>query len=118
MTERLYFQDSYVTTFEATIVQHVRISDQLAVVLDRTYFYPTSGGQPNDLGTINGVPVIDVSTQEDGTTLKRRSIGAVALTTCSNIPDNTFSRLPLLRWRTRRRLAFIWERNLLQSTWM
>ena len=69
MTERLYFQDSYVANFEATIVQHVRISGQLAVVLDRTHFYPTSGGQPNDLGTINGVPVIDVSTQEDGTIL-------------------------------------------------
>ncbi len=69
MTERLYFQNPYETSFEATVVQHVRVSDQLAVVLDRTHFYPTSGGQPNDLGTIDQVLVIDVSTQADGSIL-------------------------------------------------
>ena len=30
------------------------------LVLDQTAFYPTSGGQPHDLGTINGMPVEDV----------------------------------------------------------
>lgn len=35
-----------------------------AVILDRTCFYATSGGQPNDLGTLNSVPVSDVRVQE------------------------------------------------------
>ena len=70
MTARLYYQDPYVATFEATVVQHVRSADQLSVILDKTHFYPTSGGQPCDLGTINGVPVLDVSIQEkDGAIL-------------------------------------------------
>jgi alanyl-tRNA synthetase len=69
MTERLYFQNPYETNFKATVVQHVQVSDQPAVVLDRTHFYPTSGGQPNDLGTINQVAVLDVLTQSDGSIL-------------------------------------------------
>ena len=39
-------------------------------MLDHTYFYPTSGGQPNDRGTIDGIPVIDVNVRkEDGAIL-------------------------------------------------
>jgi alanyl-tRNA synthetase len=37
-----------------------------AVALDRTAFYPTGGGQPNDTGTLNGVSVVDVVSAEDG----------------------------------------------------
>jgi len=70
MTERLYYHDPYVTTFEAYVVKHIRADDRLAVVLDRTFFYPTSGGQPCDKGTINGVQVEDVSIREqDGAVL-------------------------------------------------
>lgn len=46
MTERLYFADSYRDTFEAT----VEAVNGTAVALDRTAFYPTGGGQPNDTG--------------------------------------------------------------------
>jgi alanyl-tRNA synthetase len=35
-------------------------------MLDRTAFYPSSGGQPNDVGTLGGVRVLDVVDQEDG----------------------------------------------------
>jgi alanyl-tRNA synthetase len=65
MTDRLYYHDPYVTSFEANVVKHVRIDGQLAVILDQTHFYPTSGGQPCDLGTINGVRVVDVSVREE-----------------------------------------------------
>jgi alanyl-tRNA synthetase len=65
MTERLYYQDPYVTSFEANAVKHLRINGQLAVILDRTHFYPTSGGQPCDLGTINGVRVVDVFVRDE-----------------------------------------------------
>lgn len=58
MTERLYYTDAYRTTFEARVVE--RTDDGRRVYLDRTAFYPTSGGQPHDLGTLGGVPVLDV----------------------------------------------------------
>lgn len=48
MTERLYLTDDTVTTFEATVER--TLGDR--VVLDRTYFYPTGGGQPHDTGTL------------------------------------------------------------------
>ena len=64
MTERLYYADSYLTQFEATVLASEPHGDRLAVILDRTAFYPTSGGQPHDTGTLSGVPVTDVI--EDG----------------------------------------------------
>jgi alanyl-tRNA synthetase len=58
MTERLYYTDSYLRHFTARIVE--RSEDGLTVCLDRTAFYPTSGGQPFDTGSIGGIPVLDV----------------------------------------------------------
>jgi alanyl-tRNA synthetase len=57
MTKRLYYDDSYRTTFDAHVVEHLVVNDAPAVVLDSTVFYPTSGGQPHDTGTLNGTPV-------------------------------------------------------------
>ena len=56
MTERLYYLDPYLKEFTARVV---RTTDD-GVVLDRTAFFPTGGGQPCDLGTLNGVEVTDV----------------------------------------------------------
>lgn len=57
-TQRLYYTDSYLSSFQANVT---RISEEGdGVCLDRTAFYPTSGGQPHDLGVLNGIPVIDV----------------------------------------------------------
>jgi misacylated tRNA(Ala) deacylase len=50
VTERLYLADDAVTTFEATVERVLSGPDRL--VLDRTHFYPTGGGQPHDTGTI------------------------------------------------------------------
>jgi len=58
MTERLYYADSYLTSFRARVVE--KSTDGGAVYLDRTAFYPTSGGQPFDTGSIAGAPVVDV----------------------------------------------------------
>ncbi|MCB0114743.1 MAG: alanyl-tRNA editing protein, partial [Caldilineaceae bacterium] len=66
MTERLYFDDAYTTQFEGNVTQSRAINGHSAVALDRSFFYPTSGGQPHDLGTLNGVPVIDVQVDDDG----------------------------------------------------
>src|SRR5689334_2336746 len=63
MTERLYYTDSYLREFSAQIVE--RSSDGAVVYLDRTAFYPSSGGQPFDTGAIAGVPVVDVVDEAD-----------------------------------------------------
>jgi len=65
MTERLYYADSYLTSFEADVVGLRSVGDTVAVVLSRTAFYPTSGGQPHDTGTLDGTQVIDVRDEGD-----------------------------------------------------
>jgi alanyl-tRNA synthetase len=59
MTERLYYTDSYLREFPARIVE--RSPDGLTVYLDRTAFYPASGGQPSDTGAIAGIPLLDAA---------------------------------------------------------
>jgi alanyl-tRNA synthetase len=63
VTERLYYRDAELLRFEATVVGHGK--DARHVVLDRTAFYPTSGGQPHDTGMLNGVRVVDVVDEDD-----------------------------------------------------
>ena len=52
MTERLYYDDPYLTHFSARVVDSFEWEGQPAVVLDRTAFYPTGGGQPTDTGAL------------------------------------------------------------------
>jgi len=60
VTERLYYSDSHLIEFEARVVDVTdRVSGWTAIVLDRTAFYPTGGGQPSDTGTLNGVRVVE-----------------------------------------------------------
>jgi len=64
-TERLYYNDPYLLEFDSTILETRSMANRIGVVLDKTAFYPTSGGQPNDLGTINDAAVIDCIEDED-----------------------------------------------------
>jgi alanyl-tRNA synthetase len=65
-TERLYYEDSHLTEFEARVVAaSERVSGWAAVTLDRTAFYPTGGGQPSDVGVLNGARVIECIDEED-----------------------------------------------------
>jgi alanyl-tRNA synthetase len=63
MTDRLYYTDPYTRDFEATVVD--RAEDSRRIYLDRTAFYPTSGGQPFDTGKLGGVRVLDVVDEGD-----------------------------------------------------
>jgi alanyl-tRNA synthetase len=62
MTERLYYHDATLRTFVARVID---VADGgRRVYLDRTAFYPTSGGQPHDVGQLDGVRVVDVVDEE------------------------------------------------------
>ena len=65
MTKKLYYTDSYKTNFNEKIISKTKFLDKYAVVLEETYFYPTTGGQEHDIGSINGVDVIDVVEYND-----------------------------------------------------
>ena len=63
MTERLYYSDAYLRQFSARVTEAA--DGGRVVYLDRTAFYPTSGGQPFDTGSIAGVPVLEVVDEEE-----------------------------------------------------
>jgi len=63
MTDRLYYTDAYLRDFDATVVD--RAEDGRRVYLDRTAFYPTSGGQSHDTGTLGGQAVLDVVDEDE-----------------------------------------------------
>ena len=58
MTQRLYYTDAYCTEFSASVVEAG--ADGTRVYLSETAFYPTSGGQPHDLGQLGGIDIADV----------------------------------------------------------
>jgi alanyl-tRNA synthetase len=62
---RIYYTDPACLTFEAVVRRALTHEGRPAVVLDRTAFYPTSGGQPFDTGRIGHVEVIDVIDDDD-----------------------------------------------------
>ncbi len=63
-TEKLYFENAYLKEFSARVIGREIRDGQELVILDRTAFYPESGGQPHDLGILNGVKVIRVEEQD------------------------------------------------------
>jgi len=69
MTERLYYHDSFLYDFEAE-VSEIANAPRPALFLDRTAFYPTSGGQVFDTGVISSgnerVSVTEVADADDG----------------------------------------------------
>ncbi|HMF99106.1 MAG TPA: DHHA1 domain-containing protein [Vicinamibacterales bacterium] len=67
MTDRLYYADPYLREFDATIRRIESRGGRTSVTLDRTAFYPTSGGQPFDTGSLGPFRVVDVVDEDDGT---------------------------------------------------
>jgi len=64
-TERLYYTDCYLREFEARVFRSEPAPNGFKVYLDRTAFYPTSGGQPTDSGTIAGIQVLEAIDEGD-----------------------------------------------------
>ncbi len=62
-TEKLYLHQPLQTSFSARVLRQQRTQEGWQVALDRTLFYPTSGGQPYDTGTLSGCQVVDVVEQ-------------------------------------------------------
>ena len=65
MSKRLYYEEPYLQEFKGKILEKIKIDGKPALILDNTCFYPTSGGQPNDLGYIQGVSIVDVIEDND-----------------------------------------------------
>ena len=61
MTERLYYDNAYLTAFDAMVLDCREKGGGFEVLLDRSAFYPTSGGQPYDTGTLGAARVTDVN---------------------------------------------------------
>lgn len=57
---KLYDRDAYIKKFNATVVSCEKLDFGYKILLDRTAFFPTAGGQEFDTGTINSEPVLDV----------------------------------------------------------
>jgi alanyl-tRNA synthetase len=69
-TDRLYYHDSFLFDFDARVVETLERQGRPAIVLDRTAFYPTSGGQVHDIGLLTAcgkeIAVTEVADEEDG----------------------------------------------------
>jgi alanyl-tRNA synthetase len=65
MTERLYYADPYCREFDGTVRDVEARGDRARIALDRTAFYPTSGGQPFDTGTLDRFRVVDVIDEDE-----------------------------------------------------
>ena len=66
MTEKLFYTDSYIKEFSATVVSLTQVDDHFECILDKTAFFPTEAGQSCDLGRIDCANVLDVK-EMDGT---------------------------------------------------
>ena len=66
MTDRLYYNDSYLKEFDAVVEKVSERNGRTILALNRSAFYPTSGGQPYDAGTLNEARVTDVFVDAEG----------------------------------------------------
>jgi alanyl-tRNA synthetase len=64
-SSRLYYTDAYLTEFDAVVQDAIEVGGRPAVTLDVSAFYPTSGGQPFDTGTLGDARVLDVVDLDD-----------------------------------------------------
>lgn len=63
--DTLYYKNNYLTEFTTKVVNCIEENEKIKVVLENTAFYPEGGGQPSDIGTINGIKVNHVEEKND-----------------------------------------------------
>ena len=69
-SQLLYQEDATILDFEAKVVSRISLpGGRIGVVLDRTYFYPTGGGQEHDTGAIGSARVVDVFKDDENSQL-------------------------------------------------
>jgi len=61
----LYYKNNYLTEFDTIVLNCINEDGKIKVILNETAFYPEGGGQPSDIGEINGVKVIHVEEKND-----------------------------------------------------
>jgi alanyl-tRNA synthetase len=86
MTVRLFYQDPYLFRFTAKVLACRPVDDAFEVQLDRTCFYPESGGQPCDLGVLGGRRVLAV--REEGTKLLHLVDGPIEAAEAEGLVDS------------------------------
>ena len=79
MTEKLYYNNPDLLEFEADIVETGEANGKCYTILDKSAFYPTSGGQPHDTGFLNDVRIDDVTENDEGNVFhySEKPIGSV-----------------------------------------
>ncbi len=77
MTQKLYLNDSYLTSIQAQVIACTPTEGGFDVELDQSVLFPTGGGQPHDTGMIGGVAVTDVV--EDGERVLHRTAEPIAV---------------------------------------
>lgn len=76
-TKRLYYTDSNLLSFKAKIVDVKKIENKHITILEKTAFYPTSGGQQHDVGLLQKIPVIDVIDGDEIQHITESAVGKV-----------------------------------------
>ena len=130
MTERIYYTEPSCRAFEATVTRVGERDGRPLVVLDRTAFYPTSGGQPFDTGRLGSVDVVE--TIDEGEDIvhvvsaprragrracEARSTGPAGSITCSSTPVSTCCRRRSIGSSRIEPSAFTWAPRCPRSTW-
>ncbi|MGQ7887926.1 alanyl-tRNA editing protein [Paenibacillus sp. WC2504] len=82
MSKKLYYDSAYIREWQTTISRVMEREDGYYVLLDETAFYPHGGGQPCDEGHINGVPVLDVISEEENVLHKVASLPGEGIVSC------------------------------------
>lgn len=86
-TLKLYETDSYIADFTAEVLSCEKNSKTYDVILDKTAFFPEGGGQSADIGSINGIPVIDVQIK-DGVIIHKTKSSVDPGTACCKLDWN------------------------------
>ncbi|MFH8080875.1 MAG: alanine--tRNA ligase [Candidatus Aenigmatarchaeota archaeon] len=109
-TLALYYDDEKKMEFKAKVL---KVINNQWVVLDKTYFYPESGGQKADMGFIDGQPVIDV--QKIGNVILHKVVGSVEEGREVECKINAFRRQTHTRHHTATHIVFIAAKQVLGS---